>query len=94
MADPDFRALRRDLRFGGRQIPSWLALACLTVGVPLACYSWAHIEEWPRRGPGGGEGANHLAAVAGLVGDPLVLVAVIVFGLRLARWIGGRASQS
>jgi hypothetical protein len=64
------------------------------VGAPLAYYSWAHVEEWPWRGPGGGEGANHLAVVAGLVGDPLVLVAVMVLGLHFARWIGERASRS
>jgi hypothetical protein len=51
---------QRTAATGGRQIPSWLALAGLAVGMPLAYYSWAHIEEWPRRGPGGGEGANHL----------------------------------
>jgi hypothetical protein len=81
------RPRRVELRFGGRQVPVWLALVLFVVGAPLSYYGAAHFGEWPRRGPGGGNGANHLAVVAALVGGALAGVAVLGLGLRLARWM-------
>ena len=90
MADRDSHAFRNELRFGGPQIPWWISLACAVLGTPFAIYGFGHIAEWPRRGPGGGEGANHLAVFAAIVGGVLLLTAALALGVRLARWLAGR----
>jgi hypothetical protein len=67
-----------------RQAPLWLVAVLFVAGVPLALYGFAHIDEWPRRGPGGGEGANHVAVLAALTGGVLTLFAGLSL---LARWL-------